>query len=188
MILDNIRDYVKVYDNFLDKAFCKKIINNINKNSWDIHAFYAYADNKTISYDNELSVSYDRSLLKTELQNKIWFAIEQYILKDFNFSWWDSWNGYSEVRFNKYSVNTKMHQHCDHIHSMFDGQRKGIPTLSIVGSLNNNYKGGEFIMWETEKIKIPEGSILIFPSNFMYPHKVNPVTKGTRYSYVSWVY
>ena len=42
-------------------------------------------------------------------------------------------------------------------------------------------------MWDTV-IDIPPGAVLIFPSNFMYPHKVEPVTKGTRYSYVSWVY
>ena len=81
-----------------------------------------------------------------------------------------------------------MKEHCDHIHTIFDGKRRGIPVLSIVGALNEDYEGGEFIMWETEKIELPQGSIMIFPSNFMYPHKVMPVTKGTRYSYVSWTY
>ena len=32
------------------------------------------------------------------------------------------------------------------------------------------------------------GDILIFPSNFMYPHRVEPVKKGIRFSFVSWVY
>ena len=32
------------------------------------------------------------------------------------------------------------------------------------------------------------GDILIFPSNFMYPHKVEPVIEGTRYSYISWLW
>jgi predicted 2-oxoglutarate/Fe(II)-dependent dioxygenase YbiX len=54
--------------------------------------------------------------------------------------------------------------------------------------MNEDYEGGDFIMWETEKIELPQGSIMIFPSNFMYPHKVTPVTSGTRYSYVSWTY
>ena len=70
---------------------------------------------------------------------------------------------------------------------MFDGQRKGIPILSIVGCLNDNYEGGEFVMWD-KIIKIPEGAVLVFPSNFMFPHKVNPVKKGVRYSFVSWVF
>ena len=39
-----------------------------------------------------------------------------------------------------------------------------------------------------EKIDLSKGDIIIFPSNFMYPHKVEPVTKGTRYSYISWIW
>ena len=81
-----------------------------------------------------------------------------------------------------------MAEHCDHIHSLFDGEIKGIPILSIVGTLNENYEGGEFIMFQDKEIKLLTGDLLIFPSNFLYPHRVDPVKKGTRYSYVSWVY
>jgi predicted 2-oxoglutarate/Fe(II)-dependent dioxygenase YbiX len=80
-----------------------------------------------------------------------------------------------------------MKLHCDHIQDLFGPGTNGIPILSIVGALNNDYEGGEFVMWDTV-IDIPPGAVLIFPSNFMYPHRVNPVTLGTRYSYVSWVY
>ena len=31
------------------------------------------------------------------------------------------------------------------------------------------------------------GSGIIFPSNFMFPHEVKPVTKGERWSLVSWL-
>ena len=188
MIPSDIRDYVKIYDNFLNKNFCKNIIKEIKDNNWEKHNFFTY-EKKFVQYKNEFFVSWDKSKLKQELQNKLWYAIERYILKDFkNFKWFSGWHGYSEVRFNKYNKTTKMEEHCDHIYSLFDGTIKGIPLLSIVGCLNEDYEGGEFIMWQTEKIEIPEGAVLIFPSNFMYPHKVNPVTKGTRYSYVSWVY
>jgi predicted 2-oxoglutarate/Fe(II)-dependent dioxygenase YbiX len=77
--------------------------------------------------------------------------------------------------------------HADHIHSMFDGERKGIPILSVLGVLNDDYEGGEFVLID-EKIDLNKGDIIIFPSNFMYPHKVEPVTKGTRYSYISWIW
>ena len=77
--------------------------------------------------------------------------------------------------------------HADHIHSIFDGERKGIPILSVLGVLNDDYEGGEFVLID-EKIDLSKGDIIIFPSNFMYPHKVEPVTKGTRYSYISWIW
>ena len=81
-----------------------------------------------------------------------------------------------------------MANHCDHISSLFDGKRKGIPILSIIGLLNDDFEGGELIMFEDKKIDTKKGDLLIFPSNFMYPHEIMPVTKGVRYSYVSWVW
>ena len=81
-----------------------------------------------------------------------------------------------------------MAEHCDHISSLFDGNVKGIPMLSIVGQLNDDFDGGEFVMWRDKVIPFETGDVIIFPSNFMYPHRVEPVTKGDRYSYVSWAY
>ena len=190
MIKSDIRDYVKIYKNFLDKKFCKEILNHIKNIEWQTHSFYEYGNNRFVQHNNELSIAYPELEIKKQLNEKLWYAIERYILKDFKDfdKWFAGWNGYTEVRFNRYNPDTQMKEHCDHIHSMFDGKIKGIPTLSIVGCLNEDYEGGDFVMWETEKLEIPEGAIMLFPSNFMYPHRVDPVTKGTRYSYVSWVY
>ena len=71
---------------------------------------------------------------------------------------------------------------------MFDGERKGIPILSVLGLLNDNYEGGEFIMFDDTEIKFEKGDVLVFPSLFLYTHKVEPVKSGTRYSYISWVW
>jgi hypothetical protein len=186
----NLKDYVKIYDNFLDLDFCKTIVQELETNSWEKHSFYQAQNQSFISYEDDLFISYSNSENGVQVNNKIWSTIEQYVLKDFSFcsQWNNGWNGYSRVRFNKYEVGTKMKLHCDHIHSMFDGERKGIPTLSILGALNDDYEGGELVFWESEKIELKAGSIMIFPSNFMYPHRVDTVTKGTRYSYVSWVW
>ena len=40
----------------------------------------------------------------------------------------------------------------------------------------------------SDKINLTKGDIIVFPSNFMFPHRVEPVTKGNRYSYISWVW
>ena len=39
-----------------------------------------------------------------------------------------------------------------------------------------------------EKIDTKKGDLVIFPSSFLYPHEICKVTKGSRYSYVSWVW
>ncbi len=84
-------------------------------------------------------------------------------------------------------VGTMMREHYDHIHSIFDGKMKGVPLVSIVANLNDDYEGSEFYC-RGEKIELKTGDILLFPSNFMYPHEVRETTKGTRYSFVSWAF
>ena len=71
----------------------------------------------------------------------------------------------------------------------FDGQDGHTDlAFSMITYLNDDYEGGEFVMWDDTKIELNAGDLLMFPSNFLYPHVVNEVTKGTRYSYVSWVW
>jgi hypothetical protein len=68
-------------------------------------------------------------------------------------------------------------------------QDQGISSrvLSSVMYLNDNYDGGE-IEFKNSGVKIkPEaGSIIFFPSNFLYVHEVYPITRGFRYSMPHW--
>lgn len=59
--------------------------------------------------------------------------------------------------------------------------------LSTVMYLNDNYSGGE-IEFKNSNIKFkPEaGSIIFFPSNFLYIHEVYPILDGFRYSMPHW--
>jgi predicted 2-oxoglutarate/Fe(II)-dependent dioxygenase YbiX len=53
--------------------------------------------------------------------------------------------------------------------------------------LNDDFEGGEFAFFNRElKYTLEKGDALLFPSNFTYPHEVMPVTKGIRYSIVTW--
>jgi predicted 2-oxoglutarate/Fe(II)-dependent dioxygenase YbiX len=52
--------------------------------------------------------------------------------------------------------------------------------------LNDDFEGGDFLMFDGKKLNLSAGDIVIFPSNFLYPHAVTTVTKGTRYSFVAW--
>jgi hypothetical protein len=189
--MNNLKDYVKVY-NFLDKSFCNKIISELNKTKdWNMHEFYNPATKKSAPKDKnkELDVSYANISLKNELTQKVWECIKYYVLTDINKNYFNGWSGFTSIRFNKYKKNKLMALHVDHIHSMFEGERKGIPILSIVGLLNDNFSGGKFLMFDNEtEIKLKQGDILIFPSLFLYPHRVTPVTKGIRNSFVSWVW
>ena len=186
----DISSYVLVLENWLNKENCKQTIREMENANWQQHVFYDVhtGTSNTRSGSKELDVAWCKNLsTQPYIMQRIWEAYKEY-LTHLNFPWFDSWKGYSEVRFNMYKETRVMAEHCDHIHSMFDGERKGIPILSIVGILNDDYEGGEFIMFDDMEIKFKQGDILIFPSNFLYPHKVNPVTKGIRDTFVAWVW
>ena len=85
----------------------------------------------------------------------------------------------------KYTAGGKYETHTDHY--TYTPRH-----LSVIINLNNDYEGGDLIFTdqkekEIKRLKLNKGSIVFFPSNFMYPHKIEPIKKGTRYSIVSWL-
>jgi len=68
-------------------------------------------------------------------------------------------------------------------------QDQGISTrvLSVLLYLNDDYEGGEIEFQNSDLLIKPDpGSILFFPSNFLYVHEVHPVTNGIRYALPNW--
>jgi predicted 2-oxoglutarate/Fe(II)-dependent dioxygenase YbiX len=187
----DLNKYIKVYSSFFEKELCNNTIKDLKncEKEWYEHTFYnpLTNTNKNRSGEQEFSVSELYTENNKIIMDKIWNGIRNYV--DYlDIPFFTSWSGYSAARYNIYRENKKMAEHIDHIQSIFDGERKGIPTLSLVGILNDDYEGGEFIMFGKEQIKLKQGDLLIFPSNFLFKHKVNEVKKGTRYSFVSWVW
>jgi len=194
MYHSSLKDYVKIYKNFYDTDFCEKVVDNLANVNWLTHRYHL-VENGVLSQENfvsgatELEVSHDEVPLKTELDNKIWNALNHYVNEDMAYmnEWFNSWCGYSFSRFNKYDPTTEMKLHCDHIYTLFEGHRRGIPILTVLGALNEDYEGGEFLLCK-ERIELKTGDVIVFPSNFLYPHEVKPVKSGVRYSFVSWVW
>jgi hypothetical protein len=87
----------------------------------------------------------------------------------------------------KWDVGGFASPHSDN--SDHDGNPNAFEINKYVGILylNNDYEGGEFAFFDRElKYKLKKGSCIMFPSNFMYPHEIMPVTSGTRYSIITW--
>jgi len=61
--------------------------------------------------------------------------------------------------------------------------------LTVMGYLNDGYKGGEFYFQTLQGVKhmveVGKGTVLVFPPFIM--HGVEPVTEGARESVVGWV-
>ena len=72
-----------------------------------------------------------------------------------------------------------------HFKTHLDEDCENPRTVSIIMYLNNDYSGGDLeYVWFNKIYKPKAGDILIFPSNYIYSHKVNEVTSGTRYAVV----
>ena len=94
-------------------------------------------------------------------------------------------NKISQIDLLKYDIGGKYESHIDHF-------TNSARHLSIIINLNDNYKGGDLVFTdqkykEVKRLKLGKGSIVFFPSNFMYPHMIEPITKGARYSIVAWL-
>lgn len=65
--------------------------------------------------------------------------------------------------------------------------------LSAIIFLNNDYEGGTLQFFEPNlknlilEIKPEPGKVVLWPSNYLYPHQATPVIKGTRFTIVSWM-
>ena len=182
---NNINDFI-YKKNYIDISTCNFIINEIKDKNWSTHQYFDKKNNVCISdKETELQVLFINNNITNFLYEKIFLAIENYKNK---FNCMDFCENVSDIRLNRYQKNNNMKIHVDHIRDIFDGKNVGIPIISIVGVLNDNYKGGDFIFNENYKINLNAGDILIFPSNFMYKHQVSTVFDNTRYSYVCWGY
>lgn len=94
-------------------------------------------------------------------------------------------NSINQINLLKYSKGCKFETHTDNYNNFSRN-------LSVIINLNDKYKGGDLVFTDQKKeeikrFKLTKGTIVFFPSNFMYPHKIEPITEGTRYSIVAWI-
>jgi len=183
-----ITDFIQVFENVLSDSLCDHVIKVSQNYPWQKHLWYGYDAkyNSHVSHEGDDKEFYRAAMDKiTQLQVYpiIDDCIKNYrkicnipIKIDFK----------SPVQVSKYDIGTRMLAHEDHIYSCFDGTKKGIPVLSVVALCNDNFTGGEFVFWDDYKINLKKGDLVVFPSLFMYTHRVNEITQGTRYSLVCW--
>jgi len=181
----NIEDYVIVFENIIPNDLCDRILNEYCYCGEWIPAPIDKGIDITIRNTDAISLSLQSVIEKNiitrkTLDNEIFecagSAIHQYN-KIFPEAMIEKDSGYELLRYTEQQFYI---QHTD----SFTRQPRAV---SCSFALNDNYEGGEFAFWSREKkISLKKGSAILFPSNFMYPHEIMPVTKGTRYSIVTW--
>lgn len=184
----NLEDYIVKFPNAIPFDLCDSIINEYkDTNLWNATVIGKDAILDTsirdvntilISTENVIRLNFD---LRKKLDEEIFHCVNSTMKKyneKFPYAQIESDSGYELLRYN---VGQKYIQHVDHF--------KEVPrSITCVIGLNDNYEGGEFTFFDKQlRMKVEKGTILMFPSNFQYPHSVEPITNGTRYSIVTWL-
>ena len=190
-----VEDYIRVYQ-IEDENNLKQNTRFLQKLNWDKHHWATYNRYRVESENkNELDSAWfqpndnqnEKDYMYSIFQSALRFYLSDMLKEGFNFDI----NNLSNIKFNRYHENTNMDEHVDHIRSLFDGEAKGIPILSMVMALNDEteYEGGDFVFTGIDKrIRLKAGEVVIFPSVFPYKHTVEKVTKNTRYTAVVWAF
>ena len=122
-------------------------------------------------------------LVWEELLSPIGCVLQTY-LSEANKIWGYDVRRMEKVQMSRYKEGGFYDWHMDSKAPVNNEQRK----LSIVALLNDEFSGGtlELATNQGENVLKSKGDIVVFPA--FLNHRVNPVTKGVRYTAVSWAY
>ena len=184
-----LRDLIYVEKGIIPGNLCEYLIDEIEKKEWRPHTWY---NNVANTFGSEETMELDVQNITGEHQQLLTpFMIQAGAAYNARYSFQTErtqqmMNKFSSIRFNRYTPGQIMRQHHDHIHSLFDGNEKGIPVLSFILNLNDDYEGAELFFWDDYAIDFGVGDICMWPSPFLWPHGVTEAISGTRYSAVTW--
>lgn len=187
----DIAKFITAYDNVVPEASLnkfKRILDTRKFNPAGI-AGGASKEQSRVDFDVRRTWIYDlfneKSLTDIHWCNRF-VALFKFYLDDYLNRFDLGWKGYQmeNISVLKYEDSGFYKPHVDHGTST-------PRTYSMVFLVNDDYEGGNLCFYlpkGKEKITVEskKNKLIIFPSNFMYPHTVEPVKKGTRYSLVSW--
>ena len=171
---------------------CDTVVKDIETREWQPHTWHNPTIDASYSEETmELDIQHITLELHKTLSSFVIEAGRQYN-QNYQFPLQDIPGqmiaNFCSLRFNRYAPGQIMRQHHDHIHSIFDGKIKGVPVLTLILNFNDDYEGADLYFWEDTMVKLGKGDIVMFPSNFFFPHGVTEAIKGKRYSGVSWAW
>lgn len=183
-----LEDYIKVFENILPGDFCDFILNEYaNTDLWKKTLTGSGHDpnarNCNVIPISEKAVIAQNEQVRVQIDENLFQAVSQ-CLKLYEESVQGADleikedSGYELLRYNEGEF------YVEHTDSF-----KEIPrAITCIISLNDDYVGGEVSFFSRElSYKLNKGSVIMFPSNFMYPHEIQKILSGTRYSIITWL-
>lgn len=181
----DVRDYIVVFDNIISEELCSEILKEYyNDKDW-VNTTVAKGLDRSIRKCDAINMT-DPVIIqqnqdkRKSIDEKLFLCAGEAIKKYNNKFPYAKIQGDSGYTLLRYQEEEFYAEHTDHF-------LQAPRSVSCSFSLNDDYEGGEWGFCNREiVIKAPKGSAVMFPSNFMYPHEIMPVTRGVRYSIVTW--
>lgn len=181
-----LEKYIIKIPNFISNDLCDSIVKEfINSNEWTfgamggrINPYVRSCSFIDISNENVINKNYEaRKTLDKKICDGVFNALNSYV------------NIFPTVSVSRdHGYNLLRYETGQYIKSHVDGTGTEARELSFSIGLNDEYTGGEFYFKDLNKtIRLNKGDIIMFPSNFMFPHEILTVTSGTRYSIITWL-
>jgi predicted 2-oxoglutarate/Fe(II)-dependent dioxygenase YbiX len=180
-----LEDYIYIVKDALSNEVCDKILNEFKSSDEWLDTEIASGINKNVRNCQTIVISYPHIIQKNQdtrhALDALVFEGAAKCIKEYNTKFphcrIEEDSGYELL---KYPEGCFYIEHVD----SFKASPRAVSCSFI---LNDDFEGGEFAFFNKElKYKLEKGDALLFPSNFMYPHEVMPVTKNTRYSIITW--
>ena len=183
---NKITDYIRNFPDVIQESSCDILIDHFNQHAqWKPSKFGTAT--KVTGSEGKVMMEEFWIQPKMKYHNELKTAFTKMVASYIDTHTRITPERYTDFRMNRYGVDGFMKNHVDNIHHSH-GQRYGYPHLTALLFLNDDFKGGDFVLCNGKYIAPKKkGSGVVFPSNFMYPHEVEKVTSGIRYSIMTWI-
>ena len=188
----SMQDHILHLPSFIDKDICLSVINSLDNLDKDKSA--PYTDGLL---NNDADSYFDPDIEHINLVRDRIFVdgIKEYAseVRSFNWSYYDTDSFHcSEMIIRRYNKGSEFkYHHDDIIGEIFPHwflRRQNILTCNFYFSDADDYDGGDLVFTCGKSFHPSMGDIIIFPSNWMFYHEVQKITKGKRYSGTVWLY
>lgn len=159
--MKSVQDYIRTYDLDLPRDLLDRILSKNPEFSESKHSFCRECSFSQISTNESLKD--EDGLICSQLQNALKSYAQEFNISKQNFE--DT--GYELLRFSK---NGRLEEHAE----------AGSKLLAIYVVLEQPKNGERFSFFGKKKcIELCKHRAIVFPSNFMYPHRIDTVEEGS---------
>jgi len=187
-----INKFIKCYDSVLPWDALSVFIRYINTAEFNVTGTITNTGEQTVDTNIRKTSEFSLYRQHKSLTNVHWFSVFEHIIGNKLLQYQKDLSVIEMPIHSIISLSVLKYTETSHYVWHTDHSGVGAPrTYSTILFLNNDYEGGNLWFRDPDgsnemKIETKANRLIIWPSNFLFPHTVKPVTKGTRYSLVSW--